>query len=270
MSQDAKVTKVSSFAQIAVSIAVSLIAVASFVFIYINQNNQIWNLDQQVKGLQAQLDDEKRLNDKLFALLVAKTSDGAISPTDLAQFLSQSQVETIVQQAGIDIKTKLPFYLDTQFIPSGWMGDGKQGTTYVSLSSVSVDFNGTGKVVTKFEYRPGPEGWAGVYWQYPDGNWGDEPGKSLIGAKEITFWARGENGDEIVEFKAGGISGKQYEDTLDVSLGKIQLSTDWQKYVINLSDQDLSNVVGAFACNIVASDNGSQNVTIYIADLQVK
>jgi hypothetical protein len=253
-----------------IGIVVSLITIAGFIFLYIDRNNQILDLNNQVRELHMKLDDEKRLNEKLFALLVAKTSDGTISPTDLGQFLSQSQVETIVQQAGIDIKTKLPFYLETQFIPSGWMGDGEQRTTFISLSSVKVDFNGTEKVVTKFEYRPGPKGWGGIYWQYPDGNWGDQPGKSLIGAKEIAFWARGENGGEIVEFKAGGVSGKRYEDTFDVSLGKVELSKDWQEFAINLSNQDLSNVIGAFASIIAAGDNGSQNVTIYIADLQVK
>lgn len=268
MSQNAQVSKASNFIQIAVSIAVSVIAIVSFVFIYINQNNQIWNLDQQVKALQAQLDDEKRLNDKLFALLVAKTSDGTISPTDLGQFLSQSQVETIVQQAGIDIKTKLPFYLDTQFIPSGWMGDGEQGTTYLSLNGVNTDVNGIEKIVTRIEYRPGTKGWAGIYWLYPDKNWGDKPGKSLVGAKKITFLAKGEKGGEVVEFKSGGIQGKS-SDTLDVSMGKIALSSTWQEYTIDLSNQDLSNVIGAFAWFVSAPDNGNNNVIIYIADLVV-
>ena len=238
-----------------IGIVASMITIAGFIFLYIDRNNQILDLNNQVRELQMKLDDEKRLNEKLFALLVAKTSDGTISPTDLEQFLSQSQVETIVQQAGIDIKTKLPFYLETQFIPSGWMGDGEQGTTFISLNSVKIDFNGVEKVVTKFEYRPGPKGWGGIYWQYQDGNWGDQLGKSLIGAKEITFWARGVNCGEIVEFKAGGISGKRYEDTFDVSLCKVELSKDWQEFAINLSNQDLSNVIGAFASIIAAGDN---------------
>lgn len=261
MTQNSKVLRV-------IEIIGGLIAITTFIFVYVNQNNQILDLNKQVRELQVQLDDKKRLNDQLFTLLVAKTSDGSISPTDLARFLSQSQVATIVQQAGIDIKAKLPFNLETQFIPSGWMGDGEQGTTYLSLNGVNADVNGAKKVVTRIEYRPGSKGWAGIYWLYPDKNWGDKPGKSLVGAKKITFLAKGEKGGEVVEFKSGGIQGKS-SDTLDVSIGKIALSSTWQKYTIDLSNQDLSNVIGAFAWFVSASDNENNKVIIYIADIVV-
>jgi hypothetical protein len=250
-----------------IEIAVAIATVAGVIFIYISQNNEILDLKSQVRELQGQIDEEERLNGQLFALLIAKTSEGDITLTDLEKYLSQSQVETIVQQAGIDIKATLPFKLETQFPSSGWMGDGEQGTTYLSLSSISADVNGIEEVVTRIEYRPGPKGWAGIYWQH--GTWGDQPGKSLVGAGKITFLAKGENGGEIVEFKAGGIRGRPYEDTFEVSIGKIKLSSTWREYTIDLSNQDLSNVIGAFAWIVAASDNGNNKVTIYIADLVV-
>ncbi len=260
-SQDSKIPRF-------VEIVVSLIAIASFVFVYISQNNQIVDLNSQVRELDTQLQDEEKTNERLFALLVAKTSDGAISPTDLAQFLSPAQVDTIVQQAGIDIKATLPFNLDTQFVPSGWMGDGEQGLSHLSVNNVMVNVNGTDKVAAQIEYRPGDKKWAGIYWLYPDKNWGDKPGKSLVGAGKITFWAKGEKGGEIVEFKSGGIRGK-YSDTLEVSSGKIALSSTWQEYTLDLASQDLSNVIGAFAWIAAAPDNKGEDVTIYIADLVI-
>ena len=52
----------------------------------------------------------------------------------------------------------------------------------------------------------GQKGWAGIYWQHPDKNWGDEIGLNLVGAKKISFYAKGERGGEIVEFISGGIA----------------------------------------------------------------
>ena len=44
----------------------------------------------------------------------------------------------------------------------------------------------------------GSQGWGGVVWQSPAGDWGDRPGGyDLTGAKRISFWARGDEGDEV-------------------------------------------------------------------------
>ena len=67
------------------------------------------------------------------------------------------------------------------------------------------DMNGQ---VMKVHYQPGAVGWAGVYWLSPANNWGDKPPKQMRGASKVTFWAAGQKGGEIVEFKAGGVNGK--------------------------------------------------------------
>jgi len=247
----------------------TIVAVLALIYIDVQLNSQVVDLNHQVRELQAQLDDVKEEKALALQLLIAKTSSGDITPSDLTKYLSPEQAQAIVEQAGIDIKTNLPFDLETQFVPSNWMGDGEGGTQYLSLKHISTDVNGNEKVVTRLEYRPGPKGWAGIYWAYPDSNWGDEPGKSLIGASKITFLARGENGGEIVEFKAGGIRGRPYQDTFEVSIGKIKLSSAWQEYSINLSSQDLSNVIGAFAWIVAASDNENKSVAVYVANLVV-
>jgi hypothetical protein len=250
-------------------IVTSIIGFLTFLFIYINQNNQVTDLKHQVRELQTILDDAKEEKALLVQLLISKTSSGDITISDLTKYLSPEQAQAIVEKAGIEIRTNLPFDLETQFVPSNWMGDGEFGVQCVILTHVSIDVRGNQKVVTRLEYRPGTKGWAGIYWVYPGGNWGDEPGKSLIGASKITFLARGEYGGEIVEFKIGGIRGKTYEDTSEVSTGKVKLSTEWQEYTIDLSNQDLSNVIGAFAWIVAASDNENKTVTAYIANLVI-
>lgn len=161
-----------------------------------------------------------------------------------------------------------PISLETLFSPSGWMGDGDLGAKSIYLSNENVIINELSKVATKVDYHTkGNEGWAGIYWLHPNDNWGDKKGLSLDGANEITFFARGESGTEVVEFLAGGINGK-YPDTFRKTLGKISLSTQWQQYSLSLADLDLSNVCGAFAWSAPMPANG--RLVFYLADIQIK
>ena len=188
---------------------------------------------------------------------------------ELSPYLSEVEVKNIATKAAEIIKVSLPFALETQFYPSGWMGDGEFGTKYLSFRHEASMVDGRDVMIIRIEYRQGPRGWAGIYWQYPDGNWGQKPGKSLVGAKRISFYAKGERGGEIVEFKSGGITGNRYQDTFEKTLGKQRLSNSWTRYVIDLSKEDLSNVIGAFAWVAAGSDNNG-HIIFYIANLIVE
>ncbi|MGH0038289.1 MAG: hypothetical protein ACQGVK_24925 [Myxococcota bacterium] len=161
-----------------------------------------------------------------------------------------------------------PVPLETLFVPSGWMGDGEEGAEHLEVNDAAVTLEGVPGVATRIAYRPGLKGWAGVYWQHPDGNWGQRPGKDLTGASSISFLARGERGGEIVEFKSGGIKG-EYPDTHEVSTGKIALSQDWRHIEIDVSHRDLSNVVGALAW-IAAAPRDGEPIIVYLARLTIK
>ena len=172
-----------------------------------------------------------------------------------------------------------PFALDSQYFPSGWMGYVKgvkeTGTGTITIERQVVKLAGKDTIETRIEYKQGPEkGWAGIYWQHPDGNWGDEPGLDLTGAKRISLYARGERGGEIVEFISGGInSGKKYKDMFKESTGLIPLTKEWTKYVIDLSklkNKELSNVIGAFAWVASGGFDKDGRVVVYIADLRVE
>jgi uncharacterized caspase-like protein len=170
-----------------------------------------------------------------------------------------------------------PFALESKYFPSGWMGyvTGVKGTGTLTVERQVVKLEGRDTIETRIEYKQGPEkGWAGLYWQHPDSNWGDEPGEDLTGAKRITFYARGERGGEIVEFISGGInSGKKYKDSFKESTGLIPLTKEWTKYVIDLSrlkNKELSNVIGAFAWVVSGGFDKDGRVVVYIADLRVE
>lgn len=180
-------------------------------------------------------------------------------------------VGNVVAQNAIAIKA--PFNVSNYFAPSGWMGDGeekrKEGEELVQLNDQWKENFHSPPTCIKISYFPGNVEWAGVYWQYPDKNWGDKQGRKITGGKRITFWARGDKGGELVQFKAGGIfvEEKKYHDSFEVSIEAIRLTKEWHFYQIPLSEADLSSVIGAFAwtANIKGNPEG---LTFYLDDIR--
>lgn len=160
-----------------------------------------------------------------------------------------------------------PVCLANNFYPSGYMGDGegenRKGTDPIDLNDQWTQNCHSDPTCIRIVYHPTSNKWAGVYWQYPDSNWGDEPGRKILGAKKLVFWARGDRGNEVVSFKVGGINKKKYKDSLEKSLGPLKLATEWQYHEIDLSDADTSSIIGAFAW--VASAKGNPDgLTFYL------
>ncbi|MEM2878241.1 MAG: PKD domain-containing protein [Candidatus Hadarchaeales archaeon] len=188
---------------------------------------------------------------------------------------SYSVVLTVIDNSGLmdnAIKritiSSLPTYsVEDMFIPSGWMGVIGD----IQYDPSSTDNPHSGDTCIKIVYTPsGTSVWSGIYWQYPEGNWGDYAGQDLTGTTKLTFWARGKNGGEKAEFKVGGIreTGKEYSDSIypAVSTGVIVLSDNWRQYTINLSGKDLSNVIGGF-CWVTNSTSNPGGATIYLDDI---
>jgi hypothetical protein len=169
------------------------------------------------------------------------------------------------------------FPLESKYYASGWMGDiaGPDSSGKLIFSKQAATVEGKSTVEIRLDYKRGNRGWAGIYWQYPENNWGEKPGLNLVGAKRISFLARGERGGEIVEFISGGIGsdGKPHPDAFKRSLGQIPLNKTWTRYVIDLSDlseKDLSSVIGAFAWVASGGYDKDDRLVTYIADLKVE
>jgi len=160
-----------------------------------------------------------------------------------------------------------PVDVQKEFNPSGWMGDGEKGKQYVQIVPVAGEKARVGNEngqVTKIHYQPGPVGWAGVYWLSPANNWGDKPPKQIQGASKVVFWAAGQKGGEIVEFKAGGVTGKACQDSFEQSTGQIALTKEWKRYEIPLrKSPGALPVVGAFAW-IASSDGNPAGLFFYV------
>jgi len=158
--------------------------------------------------------------------------------------------------------------VSSYFFPSGWMGNFEDKEKGKKLLDVNTVFKGKPRqgsstgLCTRISYKGTT--WAGIYWQGPDGNWGDKPGRTVTGASRVTFWAAGEQGGEVVEFKAGGSgTGSKYPDSFEATWETRALARDWTPYEISLTNKNLSNVAGAFAC-IMHADSARSGSTIYI------
>ncbi|GHU64413.1 hypothetical protein AGMMS49983_10090 [Clostridia bacterium] len=80
-----------------------------------------------------------------------------------------------------------------------------------------------------------------------------DAGLDLTGATALTFYAKGENGGERVEFFMGGLGRNEsgaaiapYPDTDRVSLGYVTLSKEWERFEIPLDGADLTRIACGF------------------------
>lgn len=202
---------------------------------------------------------------------VVNQVDTGSETTSTPQQIVQSGEKPEPQRAGA-LRVQAPFELSTYFSASGWMGDGEKSAARIQFDS---DFAGKrrpgdsdGRCV-KITYQPGDVGWAGVLWQYPDKNWGDQPGKKIIGASRITFWAAGEKGAEVVQFKAGGTADatRPYSDSFEAATAFTALTSGWRRYTIDLGDMNLSNVISGFGWIAKQSAN-PEGLTFYLDDIK--
>jgi hypothetical protein len=151
---------------------------------------------------------------------------------------------------------------NNHYLPSGWMGNTK---------GLKMDLGCTnnphgGKTCFRFEYNESAD-WAGIVWQDPANDWGEQPGGwNLTGAKKLTLWARGEKGGEIVSFKFGILGAdKKHPDSAGGELEEITLAKDWTQYTIDLAGKDLTCIKTGFAWTLRGQ---GQPVTFYLDDIR--
>lgn len=176
--------------------------------------------------------------------------------------------------SGATVQAEEPFDVVRYFVPSGWMGDGVHGTRYIDFNDAWRKQVHSPPAAIRVVYNPGlpgSEGWAGIYWQNKANNWGKREGEdfSQRGFARISFWAKGETGREVVEFKAGDIDalGEPHKDSFSATTGQVFLTTDWKRYEIDLAGKSLSSVIGGFAW-VAKSSGNSETVEFFLDDIQ--
>ncbi|WP_228565323.1 hypothetical protein [Myxococcus sp. AB036A] len=100
-----------------------------------------------------------------------------------------------------------------------------------------------------------------VYWQYPEGTWGDQPGFRVPdGANTVSVYARGTEGGEIVSF----VVGMNAADGFGVKEANVALTTTPTQYTIDISRVRDGQVVGGFGWT---ADGRTTPLVFFIDDL---
>jgi len=149
------------------------------------------------------------------------------------------------------------------YTTTGWMGN----LNAVGLDPECTDDPYSGETCIEATYRSDVS-WGGVAWLDPADNWGRfDGGYDLGNARELTFWARGRNGGELVEFKIGikQPGSAEFKDTALVTTGKVKLTTKWRKYRVVFGDVDLSRVISGFVWVV---EGQGEPITFYLDDIQ--
>ncbi len=207
----------------------------------------------------------------LFSMLLAASpapeACSAANPVDAAFCFLARQMDQYHQSSIVYSEPEQMLYF-----PSGWMGGP------IEVDAMEKHRPHSGRACLRITYDPGKKpvkGWAGLYFQHPEGNWGERAGRDLTGATRLTFWARSEP-PAAAEFKTGGLNrwpyhdaGKPYQDSFGpLSSGVAELGTEWRQYSIDLRSSSLSSVIGAFVW-VSNIDQGLGRRSYFIDDITI-
>jgi len=185
------------------------------------------------------------------------------------------------QEKGLQKESKginLPFYvyadsssLDNHYVASGWMPNAQSREDIAwDINWKNYPFSGDTCIRVGYKNNSGNR-WAGIFWQNPAMNWGTVPnaGFNLQGASKLTFWARGDKGEELIsEFKMGGLVSGEYYDSDSAGLNQVTLTKEWKKYEIDLRGKDLSYIIGGF-CWVTSIDlNDPEGIVFYLDEIK--
>ncbi|MCK4916654.1 MAG: hypothetical protein KAI91_00155 [Candidatus Omnitrophica bacterium] len=161
------------------------------------------------------------------------------------------------------------------FIPSGWMGD--HGDLKYNDQDTKEKASGTTSIKLTYSAKKSQNnGWAGIYWQSAQNNWGEkDTGFDLTGYNKLAFKAKGAVGGEVITtIKIGGISTNNvtgdplsFPDSDSVEYGPIKLTNEWQDYYINLVEKDLTYINGGL-CIIFNADHTGGEQTINFDEIK--
>ncbi|MBD3264762.1 MAG: hypothetical protein GF375_06645 [Candidatus Omnitrophica bacterium] len=187
-----------------------------------------------------------------------------------------------LQTTGVCEESKEEFFVykdknspSNHFIPSGWMGD----TNDIKFNDQETSEKYSGATSIKITYtakKSQGNGWAGIYWQSSQNNWGSrDTALDLSDYNKLVFMAKGAEGGEVITaVKVGGITTNvitgekvKFPDSTNVEKGPIRLTNDWQEYYINLEEKDLSSVNGGLAITFSA-DHAGKKQTIYLDEIR--
>jgi hypothetical protein len=203
-----------------------------------------------------------------------------------------------------------PFALSDYYAPSGAMGDGATpGNLVIGTQATCKDrpsgargycysfqYVASNPYTTPISKSTGVCNWAGLFFQYPDNNWGTEPGLPIPTGKltKVTFQVAVGAGTELMTFQMGGVGlpplpdggpppppgtacppaetpvPPNYDTLSAITMQNV--GTEWQKMELPLTMRDPSatpaattNLIGALSWGIPATPGLPK--TIFLDDI---
>ena len=128
---------------------------------------------------------------------------------------------------------------------------------YLYVHDNIVDTRRHCEFCTSIDYQPG------VSTDNLDLSWAADKNFNISGAKKVTFYVMGDEGGEVVKFKAAGkkidkvLSGGKKAKDLDFGVVSkpVKLEKKWQKLEIDLTKANLNGVTNPFGIGIEKADN---------------
>lgn len=166
------------------------------------------------------------------------------------------------------------------WIPSGWMPNGQGIAFSDSFKGDETVKPRSGDTCIRFGFNVPDNPWVGIYWLAGE-SWGDVRGPDifkLLGIQKgdpvrLRVWARGKTGGERVQFKVAGVNKGRYPDSepFPIATAYTKLTKAWKSYTIDLTNRNLSNLVGGFCVVLDRQHNlGQEQVWFYLDDIVIE
>ena len=260
----------------------SLLSKTNVKFVYFEAYDQPWKNQLPVEPHWGLFRSDR--SPKLFARNLLKSHAPATSPSPGTAEPTPTPVTPSPTSApATSSKSVFPVYTDASattnhYTPSGYMGDigdisiddAYTAVVHSGTTSIRVTYTAKGSGPNECAYSP-PCKWAGVYWQEPPNNWGTDArwanrGYDLSGYHSLLFWARA-NRPASIDFQVGGIDNPYGDSLTNPQVISAKLDSKWREYRIDLSDADLSHIIGGFAW-VTNWDTNPNGCTFYLDDIR--
>lgn len=216
-------------------------------------------------------------------LLLALVAAGAIAVLSLSGIFTNGNFGFAILNGSTDHAAhaanagKFPTFIDQVYKEKIIDNQALYGIQSIIVHDDWVNSEISCEFCTRIEYHPGQTG-------VPQFAYASQNTLDYTAAKKISFYVKGENGGEMVKFKAAGkvptssstASQQKVEPNqnirYDVATKPVSLDKNWKRLEIDLSKTNLSGVVQPFAIepnwNVNATAGGSPNnitpVVIYL------
>lgn len=188
-------------------------------------------------------------------LMAALAAALLLTSFSVLAYFGGSKVQSNLAPVGEAEAVKLPADLINIYKNSEKYYDNLDGG-YLYVHDNIVDTRRNCEFCTSIDYQPG------VSTDNLNLSWAADKNFNINGAKKVTFYVMGDEGGEVVKFKAAGkkidkmVAGK---NTKDVDFGivsqPVKLDRSWKKMEIDLSKANLNGVTNPFGIGIEKADN---------------